>query len=165
MSKQKFNSKGTSLNQIACLFKSKWAEFKPDDVVLDYGGGKYDTTAEYMRDKVRAFYTVDEYNRTAEWNAHYTAKAVAEGVNVITCANVLNVIAEDDIVDEVIRKVSEITSERAVFCVYVGDKSGNGKQTGEEQWQRNEPATAYVGRIAKYFSSVKRHGNIIVASK
>lgn len=165
MRTQEFNSAETSLKQVACLFKSKWAEFKPDDVVLDYGGGRYNLVANFMADKVAKFHTVDKFNRCEQWNNFHTIAAIFEGCNVVTCANVLNVIKEDDVVDDVIRIVHKITSDRAIFCVYEGDKSGKGRKTQKSSWQRNERAAEYERRIAKYFKNVKRHGNIIVASK
>lgn len=147
------------------MFKSKWAAFTANDIVLDYGGGKFGLVAEYMNGKVKEFHTVDKFNRCEKWNTFHTTEAVKHGVNVVTCANVLNVIKENEIVDEVIETVYKLTTDRAVFCVYEGDKTGNGRKTQRSSWQRNERTTLYAERIARVFPNVQRHGNIIIASK
>ena len=49
--------------------------------------------------------------------------------------------------------------------VYEGDKSGIGKQTGKDSYQRNEKLESYLPTIQKVFPNAKIHKGIIHATK
>ena len=162
---QKYTSENTSINQISAPYRLKGV-FHKGDRVLDYGGGKYDTATEYMASKGVKVSVYDPFNRTAEHNRSVIARFKNNPPNIIICANVLNVIAEDMIVLDVIRKIRNLAgfNTLVLFSVYEGDKSGKGKPT-IKGYQRNEPAKAYFNMISHYFSDVTRKGNIFYAQR
>ena len=162
MQEQKFTSAKTSRAQIAQTFKL--VPFKKTDRVLDYGGGKYDITAEYMQDKVADFGVYDKYNRDEEHNKRVLARLASP--NVITVNNVLNVIAEDEIISAIIEDVYNrlAKSGTAYFLVYEGNRTGKGTPT-RDGYQRNQPTNDYIAEISKVFSKVSRQGKLIVANK
>ncbi len=136
--KQKYTSKKTSINKYK-LPRVYRAAFPFGSTVLDYGCGRY----------------VDHLKKKAEENGwiwqgydpfNYPVDITGD-IRYVMCSNVLNVIAEDEIVDEVIMTCLDLCEEAAVFTIYEGDKSGVGSQTGDDQWQRNEKTKLYRERI------------------
>ena len=49
--------------------------------------------------------------------------------------------------------------------VYEGDKSGKGKQTGKDAYQRNEKLDAYLPTVQSVFPNAKIHKGVIHATK
>jgi hypothetical protein len=80
----------------------------------------------------------DLYNQPMDKNQE-TIKTLESStpIGVIICSNLLCVIKEDEIVQQIVNQVTA-TRQPYFFTVYEGDKSGVGKQTGEDQWQRNQ---------------------------
>ena len=81
-----------------------------------------------------------------------------------TIANVLNVIKEDDVILDVLRKSKE-KAPVTYISVYAGDRSGVGRMTkdnnGKKCWQRNQKLKDYVPLIEQVFDNVKVwHGYI-----
>jgi hypothetical protein len=71
----------------------------------------------------------------------------------IICSNVLNVISDISIVFDIVRKIfNKVTlRKQAIFVtVYEGDKSGVGKITKKDCYQRNQVLSDYL----KYFNAV-----------
>lgn len=157
---QKYNSADTSINQIASVYKLKGI-FKKGDRVLDYGGGKYDTATEFMADKGVKVFVFDPFNRTPAHNRSVLARFKKNKPDVIVCANVLNVIMEDNYVIDVIRKIKHLAGKNTavIFSVYEGDKSGFGKPT-VKGYQRNTRASGYADFILPYFPNAIRKGNV-----
>lgn len=81
------------------------------------------------------------------------------------CCNVLNVIDDNEAVDDVIRAVVSACKVAAVFTVYEGNRTGTGRQTGRDSWQRNERRAAYVDRIRSAGYQVTRKGEFIVVTR
>ena len=68
----------------------------------------------------------------------------------VVCSNVLNVIDSEYEIETIAQNIMNIVTATNGFgfiTVYEGDKSGIGKQTGKDQYQRNEPLKNYL----KYF--------------
>ena len=164
--RQEFTSAATSLNQVAALFKSK--VFDPGDVNIDIGGGAYNATTEYLAEQYGTTNMVfDPYNRGSEENlATLDFLRAGNRADTATCANVLNVIKEADSRRNVILEVAKSIKEdgTAYFSVYEKDKSGQGRQTGADQWQNSRATADYVSEIEEFFDNVERHGGVIVAT-
>ena len=164
--KQEFSSAATSLNQVAALFKSK--HFQPEDINIDIGGGAYNATTEYLQEHYGTTNMVfDPYNRGAEENLA-TLDFLRSGnrADTATCANVLNVIKEQEARRNVILEVAKAIKEdgTAYFSVYEKDKSGQGVQTGKDQWQNSRATADYVHEIEEFFDNVERKGAVIIAT-
>lgn len=154
---QKYTSKETSLNQVAAVYKIY--DFRKGSKILDYGGGKYDTATEYMRERGVMVTVYDPYNRSDEHN-----RAAREIVpDYVVCSNVLNVIAEDDVVRHILEDIATYNVP-VVITVYEGDGTGIGKET-KKGFQRNAKTQTYVPIVSEVFSDVQRKGKLIIAKK
>ena len=71
----------------------------------------------------------------------------------IICSNVLNVISDNEIIYYILNRIRDfiVYHKQAIFVtVYEGNKSGIGKITKKDCYQRNEPLSNYL----KYFNDV-----------
>lgn len=126
--------------------------------VFDYGCGKYTTHIEdFLDDQIGAeYFPYDKFNKCAESN-EYSEQAILDGwVNCCVCSNVLNVIMEECIIGDIANTIQNMNVPYFV-TVYEGDKSGAGRATKEDCYQRNEKVQEYL----KYFpNAVIRKGVI-----
>ena len=154
---QTFTSASTSINKYKLPAVFRKARFNHGDTVLDYGCGKY-------TDHVRRFLAEnsdgsinycpwDMYNQPDAVNCASLLEVAANGgANVIICSNVLNVIDSDAVVSNIAESMKGLLGTLdGTICVtvYEGDKTGVGRQTGPDQYQRNEKLKNYI----KYFKS------------
>lgn len=161
--KQTYTSAAMSINsaKLPAVF-SKLPE-KPI-ALLDYGCGKY---TDHIRVALpgTAYIPYDKYNQPDAVNRRaeiYVRSFQAAGVAVdVVCSNVLNVIAEDAVIESIAADIRGIIAGggTAYITVYEGNRSGAGRQTGPDQWQRNEKLSAYL----RFFPGAEiRRGMIIV---
>lgn len=163
MVNQKYTSADTSINVVNLVYKK--IPFEKGSVILDYGGGKYDTNTEYMATKGVKVLVFDPYNRTKTHNTRIMKRVESKPVDYIVCSNVLNVIAEDAKVDEVVWDIARLARNKSkvIFAIYEGDKSGKGKVT-TKGYQRNQKTAYYLEKfIQKYFNYTHKKGNLISA--
>lgn len=143
--KQEYTSSETSINQIPAVYTKFPQAFGKGDRVLDYGGGKYDTTKEYMAQFGVKVDVYDPFNRSVAHNKKITDAYKMKKADVIVCANVLNVIKEPEVIEGIIHEIMYKyagANTIVIFQVYEGDKSGKGKVT-TKGYQRNQPASSY----------------------
>ena len=148
--RQNYTSAATSINRDRLPAVYGRITIDPDAHVLDYGCGRYTDhiraalpTADYM--------PYDPYNQPSAVNLATTRRinylcGIHEPVTVI-CSNVLNVIDGDVEVRDICGNIAAIvrtTGGNAYITVYEGDRSGNGRQTGPDQYQRNERLSEYL---------------------
>lgn len=149
MNTQEFTSKNTSVNKAklpAIYNKLNWKFIKENDKayfvndwVIDYGCGKYtDHIKSFLKDKGFYFIGYDVYNQPMDKNQE-ALEALENGtsIGVVICSNLLCVIKEDEIVQQIVNQVTA-TRQPYFFTVYEANKSGIGRQTGKDQWQRNQ---------------------------
>lgn len=166
MKKQEFTSKNTSIN--SRNLPTAFRRFHPLGKVLDWGCGRYyDNTEHYCISRgASAYYPYDKYNISSTLN-NYT---YTFGFNVDTayCCNVLNVIAEDDIIKDIIRTVCSRLALRgtAIFQIYEGNRSGVGRETKKDCYQRNMKTEDYLPFFLCLPARFKyeRHYNYIVVT-
>lgn len=123
--------------------------FAPGSVVLDYGCGRY---TDHIREALPGvtYLPFDPYNQPASVNAasldaFRTLSATRPAA--VVCSNVLNVIDSADAVKataEAVATLAQAAGAPALVTVYEGDKSGTGRETGPDQWQRNERTRDYL---------------------
>jgi len=142
--------------------------FKEGQVVVDIGGGRFDNAVEDLATQGVDLNVYDPFNRSPEHNASVAAKISDGGADVAVSNNVLNVIQEPENIDRVILQANNSIKpgDKAYFTVYVGDKTGVGKQTSKG-WQNNKPTADYVEQVEGIFGrgNVERKGDVIIATK
>ena len=108
----------------------------------------------------------DPYNRSATHNNAVLGYFSSKRPDYIVCANVLNVIKENEIVGSVVSAIKSLSgrSTIAIFCVYEGNGSGHGTRT-TKGWQRNQKTESYVPIIKRYFPNVVKRYGLILAQK
>lgn len=166
--KQEIGSAGTSIKQIPALFTDPRVEW--GETNIDIGGGKFDLATDYLREKGVLNLVFDPYNRSDAVNAD-TLNWLRSGyrADTATCANVLNVIAEENARANVILEMAKAIKPdgKAYFMVYEGNGSGIGRMTktgSSTSWQNNRKTETYVSEIKKYFRNVVRRGKLIIAT-
>lgn len=158
---QKFTSANTSINKTRLPKIYNLLDNISNCVVVDYGCGRYtDHIKEWAKDRNIQWYGYDKYNQSPETNDVSISKL--NEADYVVCSNVLNVIAEDDILLNIIRECSNNTG-KAFFTVYDGDKTGIGRQTGKDQYQRNQKVKWYLDFIrANGYNAEMWKGSIAV---
>lgn len=147
----KHPSAKTSVNQIPAAFKHKIiASILEGGTNLDFGGGRFDTATEYLREELDCDNQVyDPYNRTKAHNAKVLSDFCYTS---ITCLNVLNVITTSEGRINLLKEIHKVAFEDPgiqdiMFQVYEGDKSGIAKGT-----QANLKPKEYIEEITSVFS-------------
>ena len=159
---QAYTSAATSINSTKLPAVYGKLPFKPV-ALLDYGCGKY---TDHIRAALpgTAYIPYDKYNQSAAVNRRaetYVRSFQAAGIAVdVVCSNVLNVIAEDSIIESIAADIRRIIAGggSAYITVYEGNRSGAGRQTGPDQWQRNERLSAYL----RFFPGAEIHNGMII---
>lgn len=165
---QEYTSKNTVQNRcrIPQLFTK--AQFKPNTTCLDYGGGPWDIVVDFLKEKEVTAQVYDRYNRSPEHN-QTVLQWVEEndGVDYVTCSNVLNVIAEPDVQREVVANIWKSAKEGGTiyFITYEGDRSGVGKCSKLDCFQNNKRTKDYLPLIKEFFPDAKLSGALITAHK
>lgn len=156
MLNQKYSSANTSINKVGRLYKVFCHE-KPNGKVLDFGAGKYRKGTIFLRDKG---FVVDSYEPSLQDNLPIGK------YNNILISNVLNVIAENEIIIDILNTCKELLESdgRVLITVYEGDKSGKGKPSKKDCYQRNARTAEYIKLVSKVFDNVKIKQNIIILS-
>lgn len=155
---QTYSSADTSINstRLPAVY-SKINFLNAQDIVLDYGCGKFNNAKEFVEKEFDAmWHGYDPFNRSIAENT----AALACNPTYIICSNVLNTI---DSVEEIQRIANYIRSYKVPYfiTIYEGNKSGKGRATKKDCYQRNESVLAYL----KYFpDAIIKYGVITNAS-
>lgn len=140
-----YTSKNTSVNKNK--LPSAYRDFTPLGDVLDYGAGKYTGhIMSYVHSMgARTYYPYDPYNQSEGVNTLAFQYGERYGFDTVYCCNVLNVINCDDIIYYVCRDLLHMCKigGRVIIQIYEGDKSGNGRETKPDCYQRNEKTVNY----------------------
>lgn len=168
---QTYTSASTSINSTklpAIYSRVSDTAYQWADKLLDYGCGRYiDHLIKYTAkhsaipdDRYYHYcwwYGYDRFNRDAAANAKALAD-FAESDNPFTnrmvfCSNVLNVIDSDDVVKGITGFLTAcaISGVAVMVTVYEGDKSGIGRPTKADCYQRNEKIAEYLKYFDKSF--------------
>lgn len=143
---QNFSSKNTSVNtkQLPAVYsKINWEKLPKHMLsILDYGCGR-DTT--YLEDWLKFCQRVPHYikfdpNWCSKEENNYAEECMGFA-NIFICSNVLNVIDDEKVIENICYKASK--HPIYFITVYEGDKSGVGKQSKEDCYQRNEKTRHY----------------------
>lgn len=166
---QTYTSKATSINsgKLPAVFRK--ADFR-SCMVMDYGCGKYiDHIKAHVNGLHRAYLPYDPYNQPEKRNAAtitIVCNAMHRHVPVdVVCSNVLNVIDDTETISTIakdIESIAKATGGTGYITVYEGDRSGIGRKTGADQYQRNEKIRSYL----RFFRNATiKNGMIVVTPK
>ncbi len=168
MTKQTVTSANTSINK--SKMPAIYGKIRVDmERVLDYGCGRYtEHLYNFCKSNYAAFFPYDPYNQP-QWKNEISCKLLKENpATVGIMSNVLNVIdSEDAIKDAIEHAVSMIRADRFLYItIYEGDRSGVGKYTSKDSYQRNMRTKDYIPMLVKMGFLVEYwHGMILVAGK
>lgn len=150
---QNYTSAATSINRakLPSVYNKISSMATNDAYVLDYGCGRYiDHICRHVAQNGGEYLPYDLYNMPMNVNLSsiQTVENVQKigGKMVVVCANVLNVIDSDEVVESVADTFVRFAQNgAAVFVtVYEGDKSSIGRVTGADQYQRNQKTRDYL---------------------
>lgn len=162
---QEFSSAATSINSTKLPAIYSMVNFHAGDVVVDFGGGKFDNAVNYLKDKDVTLLVYDPYNRSAEHNKE-VLRILKEhgGADAAVNSNVLNVIKEPEAREAVLRNIKKITKSGAPVYITVYEGKGDGAEGPTKSgYQLNRKTADYMDEIGKVFSNVKRKGKLITA--
>ena len=172
---QTYTSASTSINSTklpAIYTRVSDSAYQWADKLLDYGCGRYvDHLIKYTPEHSNApededynycaWYGYDRFNRSDAANAEALADfAESEKLFVnrtVFCSNVLNVVDSDEVVAGIAGFLTSCAiSGAAVFVtVYEGDRTGIGRATKTDCYQRNEKIANYLKYFDKNFTVKK----------
>lgn len=144
---QQYSSANTSINstKVPALFrKIRWQAGTRN---LDWGGGKYDTATEYLKELGVVNRIYDPFNRSPAEN---DAALACTCYDTATLSNVLNVIAERDVrIAAVAGAMQHLKPGGKLYIsVYEGNHSGRGRESKPDCWQCSMPLKAYAKELA-----------------
>ena len=162
---QEFDSAATSINSSKLPAVYNMVKFNPGDVVVDFGGGKFDNAVNYQKDQDVTLLVYDPYNRSAEHNKD-VLRVLKEhgGADAAVNSNVLNVIKETEARNAVLQNIKKITKKGAPIYITVYEGTGKGNEGPTKSgYQLNRKTSDYMDEISQVFSNVKRKGKLITA--
>jgi len=168
---QKYTSASTSINKSKLpkgyTTVGKHFGWTKGTTHLDIGGGRFDNAIEHLASHGVNAHVYDPYNRSEEHNTNALASAGNGKADTVSLFNVLNVIDDPEHHTTALQLAhTSLKPKGKLFVgVYEGDKSGKGKQTGKDSYQRNEKIDAYLPTIQKVFPNARIHKGIIHATK
>ena len=151
---QTHTSKQTALNQMPAVAKRIAPLIDQNTVLLDYGSGYSTKFKSFVESMGGTYYGYDPHWHDFDTNA----KALSCEPTIIVCANVLNVIMEDSVIETIACLLSKYGAPVYVQ-IYEGNRSGVGAQTSRG-YQRNQKASEYQPLLERYFAKVTRVGNV-----
>ena len=160
---QEYTSEGTSVNQLAKVFRQ--VGWEPNMVNLDFGGGKYDRAVEYLKSHGAENLVFDPYNRPAEHNKMVMDRIRKQKADTTTCCNVLNVIKEPEIRCQMLRKIKGMVKPDGTVYISVYRGVGRDPRETSNGWQENRPLKTYLEEVQSVFMDAEIKGGIIIARK
>lgn len=163
---QEFDSAKTSINSKKLPAVYRMIQLQPGTVGVDFGGGRWDSAVEYLRDKDVTLCVYDPYNRSAEHNREVLRTLRANGgADFAINSNVLNVIKEPEARKGVLENIKKITKSGAPIYITVYEGRGDAKEgVTKSGYQLNRKTADYLEEIQEVFPDAKRRGKLIVAT-
>ena len=163
---QQYDSANTSINSTRLPAIYKLVEFHLGDIILDYGGGKFDNAVNYLAEKDVTLLVYDPYNRSAKYNRQ-VVKTLRQngGADATVCSNVLNVIKEPEARLAVLENIQKLTKPGGDVYITVYEGSGRGNEGPTKSgYQLNRKTEGYLDEIRDVFPDAKRKGKLIYAT-
>jgi hypothetical protein len=175
---QKHSSKNTSINtkRLPAVYNkvdwSRYANEVDDYYIVDIGCGRMETQslirAHLASYKVPHFIPYDPYHcNPVTIEAAKNIIADHSLNKVVVCSNVLNVLDTQDALWTVIKGLCDAIVVKlqngtyrinpCYITVYEGNKTGIGKETKPDCWQRNERIRVYLNKLNRYVKDKYNH--------
>lgn len=163
---QEFDSAATSINSNKLPAIYKMVNFNEGDVVIDFGGGRFDNAVEYIKDKGATLVVYDPYNRSAEHNEQVLATLEENGgADAAVNSNVLNVIKEPEARQAVLQNIKKLLKPGAPVYITVYEGRGDGVEGPTKSgYQLNRKTEGYLDEVREVFPDAIRKGKLIVAT-
>ena len=163
---QEFDSAATSINSSKLPAIYKMVNFNEGDVVIDFGGGRFDNAVEYIKDKGATLVVYDPYNRSAEHNEQVLATLEENGgADAAVNSNVLNVIKEPEARHAVLQNIKKLLKPGAPVYITVYEGRGDGVEGPTKSgYQLNRKTEGYLDEVREVFPDAIRKGKLIVAT-
>ena len=165
---QKFTSADTSINEVKLPAIYNRNLIPSESIVLDYGCGKY---VEHIEKHCNAlgieYHYYDKFNQPETSNKEQLSiveekRALGHRVFAV-CSNVLNVIQEDEIILSILEDMRELATDLRL-TVYEGNKSGQGRVTKKDCYQRMQCLREYIPYVEQAgWKVIKVTKNTIIA--
>lgn len=151
---QQYSSKNTSINtkKLPCVYNALNLSKLRSKTIFDYGAGKPETVSlirNYLEEYDIDYIPYDLYNLSPADNTYAFERR--KEADLYICSNVLNVIAEYDIIQSIISDIGEwchkgepYMTKGFIFKIYEGNKTGIGKVTKKDCFQRNCYTKDYI---------------------
>lgn len=162
---QEFTSENTSINKNKLPAVYRLITIPEGSVGVDFGGGKWNTAIEHIRDLGATLCVYDPYNRSKVYNKETLKTLRANGgADWAVTSNVLNVIKEPSARKAVLENISKITKPGAPIYITVYEGRGDAKagQT-KSGYQLNRKTKDYIEEIQEVFPDATRRGKLIIA--
>lgn len=162
---QEYTSENTSINKAKLPAVYNLIKLKPGSLVVDFGGGKWDTAVEHFAKEDITILVYDPYNRSAEHNKE-VLRILREngGADAAVNSNVLNVIKEPEARKNVLENIARITKPGAPIYITVYEGKGNGQEGPTKSgYQLNRKTADYLEEIQEVFPDATRKGKLIIA--
>ena len=145
MKGQNVTSANTSINKNKLPAVYKRIKLESGDRLLDCGCGKYiEHIHSYCNKYGAIYYPYDPYNMPTESN-NLTLKTLLDtSATIGVMSNVINVIDSDESIEDAINNAISLIDGKLYITVYEGDKSGVGKYTKNDCFQRNMKLKDYI---------------------
>lgn len=169
---QNFTSAATSINSRKLPAVYRKMSFLPGEIVVDYGCGRFtDHITKHLQGV--EYLPYDKFNQPESVNIHTAGRLAEISLSrnrcpfTFICSNVLNVIDDDETIQEILGTFAAFIAGpgpqvRAVITVYEGDRSGVGRQTGKDSWQRNQKLAEYLAYMPENVDAHITNGMIIM---
>lgn len=167
---QSYTSKSTSINskKLPAAYKKIEHSNISGKVIFDYGCGRFSNTGEFITGLGGIFIGYDPYHMTSHHNIVALTVLNCGPINYIVCSNVLNVIEEDSIVSHICAEIAESVVKhdaKAIIGIYEGDKSGVGRASGMDKYQRNSKASFYFKFFKNEQVKLSCKGSFLIIDK
>lgn len=162
---QQYTSIRTAVNSTRPAAAFRLHPWTPGTLNADLGGGRFDAVTRFLEQLGVRNVTWDPFARAPHENAAAVAAIAGGQADTVTVTNVLNVIAEPRNRHKLILEAADAMRPggAAIFQIYEGDQSGQGRVTKPDCWQENRRTESYLDEIRKVFPLVLRKGNVIYA--
>ena len=166
---QNYTSANTSIN--GNKLPTAFTKCRAYGLTLDYGCGKFTNMIKlHVNEQGAKYFPYDPYNMDEGTNEAVMLIGHKIGFDTIFCCNVLNVIDNDDVIWSILHEMFSMLNNHSKMYIqiYEGNKTGIGKVTKTDCYQRNEKTveyTKYFGAFQGAMFTYKVTGNIITVTK
>ena len=163
---QEYDSAATSINSNKLPAIYKMVDFKPGQLIVDVGGGRFDNGIYFVRDKGATLLVWDPYNRSDEHNKQVLTELKENGgADAGLNSNVLNVIKEPEARLAVLRNLKRMVKPGGDIYITVYEGTGKGNEGPTKAgYQLNRKTADYMEEVQQVFPNATRKGKLIKAT-